>query len=159
MAAIPPVTDVELDDSAEQLVDDALLDAWDEFIVAIRRARTRRGERDEGLSLSQYEFVRPLIGGDGLPVSRLAERFGIAPATATQILDALERGGLVERKRTAQDRRTVLITLTPEGCRQLERKRRSLAAQRRRFLAKLAPGERAQAERLLRHLAEVIAQV
>jgi DNA-binding MarR family transcriptional regulator len=133
--------------------------AWEEFIVAVRRARARRGEPEEGLSLSQYEFVRPLTACDGLPVSRLAEKFGVAPATATQIVDALERSGIVERRRTAQDRRMVTISLTPEGHQQAERKRRSLAGQHRRFLKTLAPEERGQTERLLRHLAQVIAEL
>jgi hypothetical protein len=57
--------------------------AWDGFLAAVRRARARGGERDDGLlTLSQYEFIRPLIGGNGLPVGRLAEMSGIAPATA-----------------------------------------------------------------------------
>src|SRR5579884_718276 len=86
---------------------DRLADAWDEFIVSVRRFRARVGEPGEGLSLSQYEFVRPLVSSEGLPVSRLAERFGIASATATQMLDALERDGVIARARSDRDRRTV----------------------------------------------------
>jgi DNA-binding MarR family transcriptional regulator len=136
-----------------------LAGAWEEFIAAVRRARTRGREREEGLSLSQYEFVRPLISADGLPISRLSERSGISAATATQIVDGLERARIIARSRSPQDRRTVIISLTPEGRQQVERKRRNLATQRRRFFQNFAPEERAQTERVLHHLAEVIGRV
>jgi MarR family transcriptional regulator, organic hydroperoxide resistance regulator len=132
-----------------------LTDAWDEFIVAVRRNRARSGALDRGLSLSQYQFARPLLSGS-LPSGRLAERFGIAPATATQIIDGLEREGLVERSRAPGDRRCVTITLTGKGRRAIERKRRLLSEQRRRLFEGLAPEERPQAERVLRHLAQVM---
>jgi DNA-binding MarR family transcriptional regulator len=132
-----------------------LTDAWDEFIVAVRRNRARSGALDHGLSLSQYQFARPLLTGP-LTSGELAERFGIAPATATQIIDGLERERLVQRSRTGGDRRRVTITLTDQGRRAIERKRRLLSEQRRRLFEGLAPEERPQAERVLRHLAQVM---
>jgi DNA-binding MarR family transcriptional regulator len=130
--------------------------AWEEFLGAVRRARARTGDRGDGLSLSQYEFLRPLADGGGLGVSALAERFGVAPATATGILDGLERAGMIARGRTERDRRAVTITLTPAGRRALERKRRSIGRRRRALLGTIGAAERAQTERLLRHLAGVI---
>lgn len=140
----------------EQLV--RLNDAWERFIVAVRRTRARVGGLDAGLTLSQYELVRPLVA-QSQPVGRLAERLGIAPATATQIVDGLERAGLVERSRTATDRRTVVVELTTEGRKAVERKRRRLVGQRRQLFENLAPDERVQAERVLRHLAELMEEL
>ncbi|MGH2885829.1 MAG: MarR family winged helix-turn-helix transcriptional regulator [Solirubrobacteraceae bacterium] len=136
-------------------------EAWDAFIVAVRRARARArtGERDEGLTLSQYELVRTLTNGDGLPSGKLAELAGIAPATATQILDGLERAALIERSRSPGDRRTVTITLTTKGRRQVEQKRRRIADRRRQFFESFAPEERAQTARLLRHITQVISEL
>jgi DNA-binding MarR family transcriptional regulator len=133
-----------------------LNEAWERFIAAVRRTRARSGGNEDGLSLSQYELIKPLTSGRRLPVGRLAERVGIAPATATQILDCLERDGLVERSRTATDRRTVNVSLTSGGRRALERKRRGLVDQRRQLFENLEPEERGQAERVLRHLAEIM---
>jgi DNA-binding MarR family transcriptional regulator len=131
--------------------------AWEHFIEAVRRGRARYGERlEDGLTLSQYEFVRPLVDSGGLPVGQLADRAGIAAATATQILDGLERSGIIQRSRTAKDRRTVTITLTEEGRRRVENKSRNYADQRQRLFESVPPEERPQAERLLRHLAETI---
>jgi DNA-binding MarR family transcriptional regulator len=137
-----------------------LSSAWEGFLDAIRRGRARVGERiEDGLTLSQYEFLRPLIGSDGLPVGRLAERSGIAPASATQLLDGLERAGIIQRARIAKDRRTVTITLTDEGRKRVARKRRNIINQRRKLFETVAPDERPQAERFLRHLAETIPQL
>lgn len=153
-------------ETQEQLGTDALTqeqlarlnDAWERFIAAVRRTRARTGGLADGLTLSQYELVRPLTSGPQ-PVGRLAERVGVAPATATQILDGLERDGMVERSRTAADRRTVIIELTGTGRRAVERKRRGLVSQRRRLFENLAPEERGQAERVLRHLAEIMEEL
>lgn len=135
-----------------------LTDAWDEFIVAVRRNRARSGSFDRGLTLSQYQFAHPLLTGP-MAAGQLAERFGIAAATATQILDALEREGMVERSRGAGDRRCVTITLTSRGRRAVERKHRSLAERRRRLFEALAPEERPQAEGVLRHLAQIMQEL
>jgi DNA-binding MarR family transcriptional regulator len=136
-----------------------LVEAWEEFLVAVRRGRARRGESDDGLSLSQYEFLRPLVSSPGLQVSQLADRFGIASATATGILDGLERSGMITRSRNATDRRAVTITLTDHGRRKVESKRRTLTRQRRKLLDTLDPAERANTERLLRHLAQTISEL
>lgn len=135
-----------------------LSEAWERFLDAVRRTRARTGRLDAGLTLSQYELIRPLITGPQ-PVGRLAERLGIAPATGTQILDALEREGLVKRSRPAGDRRTVAVELSGQGRRALERKRRRLLGQRRRLFESLAPEERDQTERVLRHLAEIMEEL
>jgi DNA-binding MarR family transcriptional regulator len=146
----------------EEIADDELerLErAWDEFIVAVRRARARSGERGDGLTLSQYEFLRPLRGSGGMQVTHLAERFGIAAGTASGILDGLSRLGFIERSRAGQDRRTVTVTLTDAGRHEVERKRRSIARQRRRLFESIAAEERGHTERLLRHLAQVITEL
>lgn len=135
-----------------------LNESWERFIAAVRRTRARIGGYEDGLTLSQYELIKPLISGSA-PIGRLAERVGIAPATATQVLDCLERDGLVQRSRTAADRRTVNVALTNGGRRAFERKRRALVNQRRRLFENLDPEERGQAERVLSHLAEIIEEL
>jgi len=133
-------------------------DAWDEFVLSIRRAQSRSQHADE-LTLAQYYLVLPLDQARAVPVSRLAEAAAIAVPTATRFLDGLERAGLVRRERSATDRRTVLVSLTPEGRKRRARKHRQLVTRRRRLYERLAPEEREQSERLLRHLAELIEQL
>lgn len=132
-----------------------LNESWERFIAAVRRTRARIGGYEDGLTLSQYELIKPLTSGP-VPVGRLAERVAVAPATATGVLDCLERDGLVQRTRTDSDRRTVNVALTEDGRRAFQRKRRALVNQRRRLFENLEPEERGQVQRVLIHLAEII---
>jgi DNA-binding MarR family transcriptional regulator len=136
-----------------------LAEAWDAFFIALRRARSRSREREDGLTLSQYELLRPLTGSGGMPSGKLAEIAGIAAASATQMLDRLEQAGVIERSHSPGDRRIVTITLTAEGRRKLRRKHRRIADQRRRFFDSFPPEERRQTERLLRSLTQVISDL
>lgn len=130
-------------------------EAWDQFFSAIRRARGRAArKRAGGLSLSQYHLLAALADCPRLPVGELALAAGVSPPTATRTLDALERAGVVERDSSAEDRRVVTISLTRRGRALLNAKREQVARRRRAVYDSLEPSERAQAERLLRRLAD-----
>jgi MarR family transcriptional regulator, organic hydroperoxide resistance regulator len=133
--------------------------AWEEFVLAIRRAQARGQQSAEDLTLAQYYMLFPLTGEAALPVSRLAHYAGVAAPTATRMIDSLERSGLVRRERTHDDRRTVLISLTPTGHELMGRKQQELARRRRTLYERLEPDEREPSERLLRHLAELIGEL
>jgi DNA-binding MarR family transcriptional regulator len=94
--------------------------------------------------------------GGSRPLSHLADAAGIAPATATRVVDGLEKAGLVRRGRSMADRRTVFISLTAEGRRRVRRKRDRIRRRRQRVYEGLAPDEQEQAERLLRHLTNLL---
>lgn len=134
-------------------------EAWDAFVLAIRRAQARGPQSPDDLTLAQYYLLSPLLGERGVPLSRLAESAGIAPPTATRIIDGLEKAELVRRERSKTDRRAVLVSLTPTGRRRVARKRSELAERRRRLYENLEPDERRHSEQLLRHLAELIWQL
>lgn len=134
----------------------AFATAWEDFVLALRRSRARNRDPGPRLSLSQWDLLRGLGAGEPQSVGVLAEAAGIAPATATRVLDGLERDGVVSRLRSAGDRRTVTVALTAEGRRRLQRTRSWIAARERRLLERLAPEEREPAARLLGHLAEII---
>jgi DNA-binding MarR family transcriptional regulator len=128
----------------------------EEFFRAAQRARGRASQaRQEGLSVSQYHVMAPLADGPQ-GVKALALAAGVAPPTATRMLDGLDRDGLVRRTASEHDRRCVSISLTPEGSRALARKRSEVAAARERIADSLSPAERAQATVLLDRLAQVI---
>ncbi len=138
----------------------AFAEAWDAFVLAVRRAQARgQQQAPEELTLSQYYLLRPLDERRSRPVCELADCAGIAAPTATRVIDGLERTGLVTRDRPVEDRRTVLISLTAEGRRRLRRKRRQLRARRERLYEQLDPDEREQSERLLQHLAELLGEL
>jgi DNA-binding MarR family transcriptional regulator len=58
----------------------------------------------------------PLMLAKGHATHReIARRCWVRPATLTGIVDALERDGLVARRRSGRDRRQVRLELTDEG--------------------------------------------
>jgi DNA-binding MarR family transcriptional regulator len=136
---------------------DDFLSAFDAFAQAVRRARGAPSPAGEqGLTLSQYGLVQGLAGRDCARVRELAAEAGIAASTATRILDALERRGIVERARADEDRRGVTITLTALGQQQLARQHEWLRGRQRAFYQGLPPEERALAPDLLLRLADLI---
>ncbi len=136
---------------------DGFLDAFDTFVQAVRRARGGRArEHERALTLSQYGLLQPLGQSDGARVRDLAEQAGIAPSTATRILDALERRGIVDRRPSDSDRRGVKVTLTVAGRDVLRDEDDWLRAREREFYACLPDDERRLAPDLLLRLADLI---
>lgn len=88
----------------------------------------------------------------GVRVTTLAERLRIAPRSATEVADTLERAGLLRRDPDPSDRRAVLLSLTDAGqevVRDVARSRREAAE---RAMAHLSAGDRAELRRILEAL-------
>lgn len=113
----------------------------------------------EGISLAQFQLLyafADLDSGESLPVGVLAETAGLAQPTATRMLDSLEREGIIERGRSTEDRRSVVVTLTAKGRKLLKRKRELVQAKRAALYQSLPPADRERAADLLRRLADLI---
>lgn len=87
------------------------------------RAPTDRLFAEHGLSDSQYNVLRILRGhgGDGVPCSEVGDQMITRMPDVTRLVDRLEQAKLVERARTAADRRVVLVRLTDAGRALLEK--------------------------------------
>jgi DNA-binding MarR family transcriptional regulator len=72
-----------------------------------------------GLSLARTKVLEVLVRRSPLQQSELAAALGYAPRSVTQSVEALERDGLVERTASSEDRRSKLVTLTPQGAKAL----------------------------------------
>ena len=89
-----------------------------------RLCATLRGDE---LSPAQYNVLRILRGQHrvdptrGLPCSGIAERLLTWDPDITRLTDRLVARGLVERDRDPQDRRVVLVAITPSGLELLAR--------------------------------------
>jgi DNA-binding MarR family transcriptional regulator len=74
--------------------------------------------RNAGLEPRQHQL---LLAIKGLPpnvrprIAELAERLQIQHHSAVELVNRLEMGGLVRRERGKEDRREVLLQLTPRG--------------------------------------------
>ena len=71
--------------------------------------------RAAGLTASQRMLLQVLEEEGESRAGVLATRLGITQATNTNILDRLEKAGLVQRRRYDSDKRRVLVSLTKEG--------------------------------------------
>jgi len=71
----------------------------------------------ERLTLQQYNVLRILRGArpEPLPTLEIAARTIERTPGITRLLDSLVEKGLVDRERSAEDRRTVLCRITPTG--------------------------------------------
>lgn len=69
----------------------------------------------EGLSLPAYRILSVLLKHRECRSVDLADRAGIEPPTVSRQVGSLRERGLVERRRSGRDARTVRISLTAEG--------------------------------------------
>jgi DNA-binding MarR family transcriptional regulator len=67
------------------------------------------------LTYPQYLVMLVLWERDALTVSEIGERLYLDSATLTPLLKRLEAAGLLDRTRSAEDERQVIISLTTEG--------------------------------------------
>jgi MarR family transcriptional regulator, organic hydroperoxide resistance regulator len=133
-----------------------VVQAFDSLFATARRARARAGALDGGLTLSQAQLLEPLTGGETRGAGELALAAGVSRPTATRMLDALEREGVVTRERAADDRRCVHVALTGEGEDRLRAASAERIAWRERIFADLSPSERAETARVLTRLSALI---
>jgi DNA-binding MarR family transcriptional regulator len=70
---------------------------------------------DLGVTYPQYLVMLVLWERDELTVSEVGERLFLDSGTLTPLLKRLEAMELIARRRSAQDERQVIVSLTPEG--------------------------------------------
>jgi DNA-binding MarR family transcriptional regulator len=131
--------------------------AFETLAQAVRRARGAVAQDTPGrLTLSQYSLLLPLSSSDTARVSDLAAGAGIAPSTASRILDALERRAIVRRTRSLEDRRGVTVTLTDVGRLALDQQHEWMRSRQLEFFDGLPEDERELVSDLLVRLASLI---
>src|SRR6478736_2045128 len=87
-----------------------------------------------------------------LSPTRLAKGLMLSSAGVTSRIDRLERRGFVRRLADPNDRRGVIVELTPEGLGAVDSAVAALTVSDRQLLARLEPDEIAQLESILRKL-------
>ena len=136
------------DDDAESL---------GELLVRVTRGQRRRWREALApwdLSPHHVRALRVVTDRSGTRLSELAEALHIAPRSATEVADALQARGLVERTPDPTDRRAVVLTPTEEGRRVQAEIAAARAADNRDLFARLDADDRATLARILRTLAE-----
>ncbi|WAH37123.1 MarR family winged helix-turn-helix transcriptional regulator [Alicyclobacillus dauci] len=78
----------------------------------------RKGMLTEGperITRLQWTLLRYVNRKDACSVGKLAEHFGVRPSTVSQMMDRLEKAGLVQRVSDSRDARIKLVHLTEKG--------------------------------------------
>jgi len=124
-------------------------------LAAVRRLRGRETQRPGELSYAQYGLLFGLAQGGALPARDLADAAELSPATVAQMLEGLERAGLVKRERSDRDKRLVLTSLTQRGSEIVERRREQLEPRWRAALAGFGDEDLLTAAAILDRLREM----
>ena len=110
--------------------------------------------KERGLSEATYNILRILrghaaAGADGVPCQTIGEQLVARLPDLTRLVDRLEKGGLVKRSKTPEDRRVVLVGITRRGLDLLKDLDRPVAAANRTMLGHLSRAELTELNRLL----------
>jgi DNA-binding MarR family transcriptional regulator len=131
--------------------------ALGELLMRAARAQRRRWRESLApwdLSPHHARALRVVGGREGMRLSELAEELHIAPRSATEVADALQTRGLVERAADPADRRAVVLRVTEAG----RSVQREVAAARdtdnRELFGRLSAADRAELARLLEALTD-----
>jgi DNA-binding MarR family transcriptional regulator len=118
-------------------------------------AANRFAERlDElGLTPADIGLLRMIAIEPGRSQQSLATHLGVVPSRVTALIDQLDQKGLVERRRSTEDRRTYELLLTGEGGRVMGQLKRVAFAHEEDICSALDHGQRAQLTELLELIA------
>jgi DNA-binding MarR family transcriptional regulator len=77
--------------------------------------RSREIARTSGLTIPQLIVMQSIRELGQVPTQAVSKSVSMSPATVVAVMDKLEAKGLIERYRSAVDRRVVHTRLTPSG--------------------------------------------
>jgi DNA-binding MarR family transcriptional regulator len=132
---------------------DRVMRVMPRLIMAI--TTTERNYLARGLiTLPQARVLLILMDRESCSMQQIARAIGLRASTITNMVDRLVRMGLVERRRSANDRRVVTVSLTAKGRRVLERIRREKHRTAMEMYEHLSPRERRQYPEIMEKLVE-----
>jgi len=124
----------------------------------LTRRQTREIMTEFDVTPPQCEALMVLKEGGSLAMGELCQRVGSACSTATDLIDRMERNGLVERVRDPRDRRVIRLHITPKGDEVVERVIEASRTNLARKLQGLCDEEKEQLLRTLEQLQALLMQ-
>lgn len=145
-------------DDALATIDDALIRLRRLWTTPTRRAGLER-DVGEGVPMSHVLVVDAVVraGVDHeVTVGTVADQLSINESTASRLVDATVRAGLVDRGRSLEDARRVVLTLTDDGRRLFDRSVRFRLGYLASLLDSWPSDDRAAFARLLDRFADAV---
>lgn len=123
---------------------DAAAGAFAELFPAVYLRFHRRDAKRDALPAASRAILQHLTVAGPLAVGEMARHLQRAQSVVSEVVDHLERDGLLERVRDPRDRRRALVWLTEAGFAYLERDRDVLSRELlARAMARMTPTARA----------------
>lgn len=129
------------------------------YLYTESRRVTKEAAGRHGLTGPQLAVVKMLESVERLSLSELSALIRARNSTVTGIIDRMEQGGLVVRRRSESDRRVVHIALTAAGRRLARTLEVEPVAIFHRVLAELDPRDAAELGRILTKLARRVREI
>jgi DNA-binding MarR family transcriptional regulator len=159
---------IDISPERRRLIDD-LDKTLDVLQAAIARRRGRDTHRSGTLGMAHLRLVAELYraetadgaGREGGTSSqsrsgaRLAHAAGLSPAAVSEMLDHLERAGVVTRERSTLDRRAQVVSLTEHGRNAYEQKHQALFERGVAALADCSDAELGGAVKVMTRIARI----
>jgi DNA-binding MarR family transcriptional regulator len=121
------------------------------LLVRVAKGTFRRATEDVlGLKLKEYVALQYLSDQGRTAQAELGEQLMLDANNCVLLLNGLEEGGYVERRRDPADRRRHIVEMTKAGERALEKADRAFAGLEDEVFAGLTVDERCQLWKLLR---------
>jgi len=116
-------------------------------------ARTVGQVDGDEISPGRFSLLTLLGANPGINQTDLSRAVGLDKSTLTPALDQLERKGIIIRERTANDRRTYALSLSPKGHALLAELFARVERHEEAIVASLSAAERTTLLRLLKKIA------
>jgi DNA-binding MarR family transcriptional regulator len=71
--------------------------------------------KETGISLAQMHTIEIIGHNRNRRMKEIAQKMGVTTGSLTVMIDRLEKNGLVQRHPHPDDRRSLMVTLTPKG--------------------------------------------
>ena len=113
-------------DDHEQVERETPTTVSDNVLISLRRIiqaidlHSRQLVRQHGITTPQLIILKQIHDNQPITVSKVAKQISLKQATVTDILNRLEKKGLVQREKDTGDRRQVLVKETDAGKRLLD---------------------------------------
>lgn len=120
--------------------------------ACVRTRQIMQGAVPPGAQPRDYAILDALADSDAISQQDLAERLAINRTVMVSLIDRLEELGQVTRSRNPADRRSYVLSLTPEGKRVWEAMGPAVAKGEAELTAELSPAERRRLNELLLRL-------
>jgi DNA-binding MarR family transcriptional regulator len=97
------------------------VDVYKEVLIALRQilkateSQSKRLARETGLTTPQFVSLQTIGAAGAMTAGDLARALNLTQATVTALVTRLEKRDLIARRRAQDDKRRVIVSLTPAG--------------------------------------------